>query len=606
MAGDRAGASLRPGGRWPGCAFWARRWIICRVTGFRLVPMLAAVFALAATVGGLVLLVSEGIALSDPVVEVVETGFSTTLIGLLLLWQRPENRMGGILMAAGVLFGVSTLAAGVLESSAGPRLASEAAFAWIWLGQAPLALVWALTILALPDGKVGGGLRRSFLAAAGVISIGLATVQYAFAGQGRVPEFPPARAPADLAGPLAHLGGLEPLYQLGQAFFPVLPLLALLGLIARFRSADPVVRQQLKWVLLAAALTVLANVLRVLLHAAGGSLDTAGAALGLAASPLPALGIAFAVLRYRLWELDLLVSRALIYGLLSLTLAAVFLAVALAVGLLAGGSGVLVPVALALLVALAAQPLRLRLERLVRRLIYGEEPAGYAVVARFGETLTEAARAGELAPQIAESARRALRTSWAGVWLRVESGAAAALRPAAVAGADNGASVLLEKDVMAWLACLSGPLLANDVASQVRAALDPVWWLEPAALAPLSAGNELVGILICGERDGRPLAVPDLELIAVLARSAALALRNLRLEAELRSRLEEIEGQAEELRRSRRRLVTAQDTERRRIERDLHDGIQQQLVSLAAKLTRASRSAPTEAQGFLREAAAGR
>jgi signal transduction histidine kinase len=74
----------------------------------------------------------------------------------------------------------------------------------------------------------------------------------------------------------------------------------------------------------------------------------------------------------------------------------------------------------------------------------------------------------------------------------------------------------------------------------------------------------------------------------VLARESALALKNIHLEGELRQRLEQIERQAVELRSSRQRLVAAQDSERRRIERDLHDGAQQQLVALAARLRRAA------------------
>ena len=557
----------------------------------RYAPLVA--LGLAAAAGGLALLVAAGTSLDDPALGLVETALVATGVALVLLWRRPRHRMGAIFAATGTLFGVSALASAILAAADGRSVAAEAAFAWIWLAQAPLVWMWALVILALPDGQLGRG-RRRFLAAAGLLAGALATAQYLLAPGGRVPAFPPTDAPADLAGPLARPGSWEPLFEVGQAVFPLVPLLALAGLVARFRRADPVVRQQLKWVLAAAAATVVVNVLRVPLDAAGDDLAVTGAALGLASEPLPALGIALAVLRYRLWELDLLLSRALVYGLLWAVLAAVFLAVALAAGLLAGGTSVLVPVGLALLVALAGQPLRTRLERLVRRLVYGEEPSGYAVVARFGETLTDAARTGGLAPRIAESTRRALRASWAGVWLRVESGTAAALRPAAVAGADGGAPLVLSDEAAAWLRGLAGPVLAPDALGR----------LAPAALAPLSAGGELVGALLCGERPGRPLGEPDLELLAVLAREAALVLRNARLEAELRSQLEEIEAQAEELRRSRRRLVGAQDAERRRIERDLHDGVQQQLVGLAAKLARASRAAPADAQQLLREAAA--
>jgi signal transduction histidine kinase len=118
-------------------------------------------------------------------------------------------------------------------------------------------------------------------------------------------------------------------------------------------------------------------------------------------------------------------------------------------------------------------------------------------------------------------------------------------------------------------------------------------------VVPLVAGEELIGLLACGERAGDPLGELDLELLGLIARESALALRNLRLEAQLRERLALIEEQAGELRRSRQRLVGAQDEQRRRIERDLHDGVQQQLVGLAARLRRASIATPADAHRLL-------
>lgn len=124
-----------------------------------------------------------------------------------------------------------------------------------------------------------------------------------------------------------------------------------------------------------------------------------------------------------------------------------------------------------------------------------------------------------------------------------------------------------------------------------------------AAAVPLVAGEELVGVLACGQRPGDPLGEHDRELLAQLARESALALRNFRLEAQLRERLTQIEKQAEELRGSRQRLVGVQDEERRRIERDLHDGVQQQLVALAARLRRASIATPADARALLEQLA---
>lgn len=113
-------------------------------------------------------------------------------------------------------------------------------------------------------------------------------------------------------------------------------------------------------------------------------------------------------------------------------------------------------------------------------------------------------------------------------------------------------------------------------------------------VAPLEVEGELVGLVACGAALREPFGAEDLDLLAVLARQSALVLENLRLDDELRLRLDQIEQQAAELRRSRQRLMAAQDAERRRIERDLHDGAQQRLVTLTARLRRTAATAPKE------------
>jgi signal transduction histidine kinase len=191
------------------------------------------------------------------------------------------------------------------------------------------------------------------------------------------------------------------------------------------------------------------------------------------------------------------------------------------------------------------------------------------------------------------------------VWLHVQSGGASILHPAAIAGRDIGPSGVAPVGQVAALHAATGGFLADDTPSEV-AALGPMLDIEPSALVPLIDGQELIAIIACGQRPRHALVSADLELLGVLAREAALVLRNVRLESELRQRLDEIEEQAQQLRRSRQRLVGVQDAERRRIERDLHDGVQQQLVALAAQLKRASLAAgagPAETRQLLTDLA---
>lgn len=96
--------------------------------------------------------------------------------------------------------------------------------------------------------------------------------------------------------------------------------------------------------------------------------------------------------------------------------------------------------------------------------------------------------------------------------------------------------------------------------------------------------GELLGVLVVEERENEPLAPVDLELLDTLAAQAGLVIRNLGLTADLRDRLREVSARADQLRESRRRVAASEDGERRRLERDLHDGAQQQLVALAVNL----------------------
>src|SRR5206468_3980798 len=102
----------------------------------------------------------------------------------------------------------------------------------------------------------------------------------------------------------------------------------------------------------------------------------------------------------------------------------------------------------------------------------------------------------------------------------------------------------------------------------------------PAATAPLVHGGEPLGTIDCGPKLEGQFDAKDHELLATLGRQAALAIRNARLAAELAERLDEIQLQARELAASRTRIVQAGEEERRRIERNIHDGVQQELVAL--------------------------
>jgi signal transduction histidine kinase len=240
--------------------------------------------------------------------------------------------------------------------------------------------------------------------------------------------------------------------------------------------------------------------------------------------------------------------RTMIYRALWLVIAAVYVAAAAALGLLAGQY---LPVeAAVLLVAAAAllfQPAQRRLERLADRWVFGDRLDGYEVLTRFGAMLETSPGPADLLPRLAAAIRDGLGLRWARVQLDLAT--AGGSRPAA------GAAGLEPGDVP-----------------------------EPALIVPLIHAGTVFGRIECGPRRDGPLLDEDRRLLANLARQAATAARNLHLTAELSDRFDLIRRQAAELTASRARVAQTQDAERQRIQRDLHDGVQQDVVVLTAKL----------------------
>ncbi len=197
--------------------------------------------------------------------------------------------------------------------------------------------------------------------------------------------------------------------------------------------------------------------------------------------------------------------------------------------------------------ALLFQPALRRLERFADRWAFGARLDGYDVLSRFGAKLRAAPEPDDLLPGLAEEICQALRLRW--VRVRLEVDAAGSRPPAGEAG-----------DVPA------GPG-------------------QPEIVVPLIDGGETLGVIECGPRRDGPLLEEDRRLIFDLAGQSAATVRNLYLSAQLGARLELIKRQAAELAASRARVVAAQDAERRRIQHDLHDGFQQDVVVLTAKLS---------------------
>ena len=206
-------------------------------------------------------------------------------------------------------------------------------------------------------------------------------------------------------------------------------------------------------------------------------------------------------------------------------------------------------------VALAFGPVQARLEALASRAVHGGQPSPYDVLARFSKNVgshpTE-----ELSTGMARVLADGTGAAWTQVWLVVGDRAtlAATWPPDATREPTSGEPTPTDHTV------------PGRRSRQVR------------------QGGELLGVLVVQEREHVPLTSVEERLFAGLASQAGLVLRGARLRAELQSRLVDLTARAGELSASRRRMVDAQDAERRRLERDIHDGAQQHLVALAVNL----------------------
>jgi signal transduction histidine kinase len=223
-------------------------------------------------------------------------------------------------------------------------------------------------------------------------------------------------------------------------------------------------------------------------------------------------------------------------------------------------------------------PTRRRLEAFAERLVHGNRETPDAVARAFGTRLSRAVPLEELLLQLAELLRQRLGFKAAEIWTlkgcaleRVASDPDCG--PSSFRVGDSELSALARSRIVggAAIALWVPDLLADRDGGPIR-------------VAPVVHGGELFGLIVVEHREDEQLGDEVDAALAELARETGLVLRNVRLDSDLQASLAELRRQAEELRASRARVVAAADEERRRIERDLHDGAQQHLVGLAANL----------------------
>jgi signal transduction histidine kinase len=444
--------------------------------------------------------------------------------GALIASRHPRNVIGWLFCVFALLNAVIADAAQgwALRAAEEGWRGGDAAELVASSGRQLAGLGWVLTFLLIPDGRLAS---RGSRIVVWIAAVGTALTMTGWSlSADQNAEFPSGRNP--FAVEALPTGAL---FAIGMTLM-VAALLAASGLLVRrLRRSEGVERQQLKWFALAASAAA------VVLPVAFGLwfvTPVGGVLIALALTALP-IAACVSIMRYRLYEIDVVINRTLVYGAVTLVLASAFAATTVLLGTALGRGSGWATAGATLVVALAFRPLRARVQDAIDRRF---NRARYDALGRMAHFL-EALRAGRAVPEDVQDVLR-------------------------------------------------------EVLSDAR--LELLFFLPESALyvdvrgAPATefADDGRVGVPI--ERGGQPMGAvlydpsgqeqPD--LLRRVVEAGGLAIEIARLRAGLRRQLAEVEA-------SRARIIAAGDAERHRIERDLHDGAQQRLVSIGLALRHA-------------------
>ena len=533
-----------------------------RVPGSRaVVPLSRATAAISATlaVAASIVLVATGNLRSwwseDGATEAVFSLFFTVFVVLVavFVWlvvpQQPRNPVVWT-MAASAFFGGVYVAGlvsaslvvddpnSVLISTETVVPAELPAAAWILMFSEPaLILAWfpllTFGLLLFPDGRSPSSRWRG-VGVLAVVGITVSTLAFMWGFR------PGSTSPADESL----------LLDLGLVAASIAIILSLVALIDRFRRSRGPAREPFKWIVWGAAFFAPAMVIAVALG--GTRYEELGLAPLMVGGAVFIASYAIAVGRHRLFDVNVVISRTVVVAGLAGFITVVYAVIVGGAGLLLGlGTGAALPLSIAatVVVAIAFQPVRERMQHWANRLVFGSRATPYEVLSRFSDRMRETVATEDLISQMARLLTQGTGAKQTVVWMTTGD----ELRPVANWPAETP---------------LPAPMMTGPGGS-------PSSDVDYVAL--VEHNDELLGAVAMIMPRGETLTPSAERLVDDVASQAGLVLRNARLSADLVDTIRE-------LRSSRQRLVAAQDDERRRLERDLHDGAQQQLVALKIKL----------------------
>lgn len=511
-----------------------RRWPVTLVTRL---PLVVCVLCLVLVLAAVNLAILNGRSLAAIVfgeivltIAILATAFA--IAGAIVASHRPVNATGWLLCAAAIcqaliIFG-EEYAAYTLVTHPG-TLPGGPEMAWLkeWIWAPGLGLILVFVPLLFPDGRLLSHHWR-WVGWLGAVSIALISVPYMVSlwpERGVALVVPGGEAESTIAPAIVKVTDL-----VGLPMMLVAALAALISQVVRFRRASRAERQQIKWIAFATALSLAFAVAFEGISSSGNNvLHNALVVLSFAIVPSIPASIVIAMLRYRLYNIDHIINRTLVYVTLTMSILGLYVAIVSYTGALLESDGdLLIPVVATGGVAMIFAPLRNRLQIGVNRLMYGERDNPYTVLSRLDQHLKTTNAPDAVLRAIVDTAAEALKLPYAMIEVRTND----------------------EPQVIA-----------------VHGTPDP----GPPVTVPLTYGTETIGRFVISPRaPGEPFNPADRRLLDDLARHAASAAYAFLLTTDLQH--------------SRERLVNAREEERRRLRRDLHDGLGPQLATLALKL----------------------
>jgi hypothetical protein len=347
----------------------------------------------------------------------VAASLAFATVGAVVATRVPENPIGWIFCLTGLMLAVAVCGAEYADQMlfiASDALPGGRTAAWLQeVAFVPTFGLLGLALLLFPNGRLPSRRWRP------VVWLALAGMTLSFIGAALRPG--PLTEPFTRVTNPAGITGLRGLMDTALGFGFVFGMasvaLAALGLPARLRRSSGVEREQLKWLALAAAIAGLGLVADIALYIAA-EIDVGGAAvLGLAFTLFPVAAGA-AILRYRLFDIDVVINRALVYGALTATLAGAYLGSVLLLQLVLSPSSDLAIAGSTLAVAALFGPARARVQAAVDHRFYRRKYDAQVTLGAFAARLRDEVDLDHLSAELVSAAHHTLQPAHASLWLR--------------------------------------------------------------------------------------------------------------------------------------------------------------------------------------------